>query len=505
MTVTTYYATAVGAQHAGATYTDSESDGDGEGLIYQAYESSPRDGYLYPFLSTFPTSGRGSNGDNDYDDGSETTVLLLRGEPIEITKRELALLPDSIIITLSNSIIVPENDDVVYGAHEYYDTRAGTGAGADPPMIVDYSPACLRYILEFYRETAGASSPLPRSSPAAVMTVDQAIPPSPLPPPSVLLLREELEYYCIPARPNLPPETLNYIKHECGLLLLQTDGVFSGFRDCDDDKEALATIPAAAVQEDARVRAVLMCNGVEDNAVWGVREMEPGRTMISSLLLVRLEEDGDIGSGYRSEGMSGVIEGSASSLNLATPNAAIETAATEAAVASAELPIVNDSKSSVTISNISNSINDDSTSKLDVKIQETVTLLADDDEIPTKVTQKDDSDYDDDDESNNTNDNTHKSHTSNLSNKYDSDRQDHIRDSNYADAEEEDEEEEEEDDDDIESVAFLPLVAATDLTEFRRKPARRCWWSKFTVEDVDGYGDVTLHVRKVWVLEVCST
>lgn len=93
MTVTTYYATAVGAQHAGATYTDSESDGDGEGLIYQAYESSPRDGYLYPFLSTFPTSGRGSNGDNDYDDGSETTVLLLRGEPIEITKRELALLP----------------------------------------------------------------------------------------------------------------------------------------------------------------------------------------------------------------------------------------------------------------------------------------------------------------------------------------------------------------------------------------------------------------------------
>ena len=201
------------------------------------------------------------------------------------------------------------------------------------------------------------------------MTVDQAIPPSPLPPPSVLLLREELEYYCIPARPNLPPETLNYIKHECGLLLLQTDGVFSGFRDCDDDKEALATIPAAAVQEDARVRAVLMCNGVEDNAVWGVREMEPGRTMISSLLLVRLEEDGDIDSGYRSEGMSGVIEGSASSLNLAAPNAAIETAATEAAVASAELPIVNDSKSSVTISNISNSINDDSTSKLDVKVQ----------------------------------------------------------------------------------------------------------------------------------------
>ncbi|KAF5101017.1 hypothetical protein D0Z00_001017 [Geotrichum galactomycetum] len=515
MTATTHYATAVGAQHAGATYTDSESDGDGEGLIYQAYESDPRDGYLYPFLNNFPTSRRGSSGDNDYDDGSETTILSLRGEAIEITKRELAQLPDSIIIGLSNSIVMPENDEADYQAQEYYETRAGTGAGAtaaaaastpdfgaNPLMVVDYSPACLRYILKFYREAAAAaasSSSLLRSLPAPAIAFDQKVSPSLLPPPSVFILREEIEYYCIPTRPNLPPETLNYIKHECGLLLLQTDGVFSGFRDCDDDKEAMATVSAAAVLEDARVRAVLMRNGVGANTVWGVREMEPGRTMISSLLLVRLEEENgdDNGSGYRNEGNPGVIAGSASSLNLAATGAAAETVTTEAAVvAPADQPVANDSKSSVTISNVSNSISGGSTSRFDTKAQETATLLADDDEIPTKDTQKDD-DSDNDDKNNNDS----MSHTSHLSNNGDHDRHDHIRDSNYADAEEEDEEEY---DDDVESVAFLPLVAATDLTEFRRKPARRCWWSKFTVEDVDGYGDVTLHVRKVWVLEVCS-
>jgi hypothetical protein len=517
MTVTTYYATAVGAQHAGATYTDSESDGDDEGLIYQAYESDPRDGYLYPFLSNFPTSRRGSSGDDDYDDGSETTILSLRGEAIEITKRELAQLPDSIIIGLSNSIVMPENDEVEYGTHEYYETCAGTGAGAtaaapdfgaEAPMVVDYSPACLRYILEFYREAAAAaassSSSLLHSSPAGVMAFDQPVSSSLPPPPSMFLLREDLEYYCIPTRPNLPPETLNYIKHECGLLLLQTDGVFSGFRDCDDDKEAIATVPAAAVLEDARVRAVLMRNGVGANAVWGVREMEPGRTMISSLLLVRLEEEGgDDGSGNRTERKGGVIAGSASSLNLAATGAAADTI-----VAPADQSIANDSKSSVTISNISNSISGSSTSKFDTKAQETATLLVNDDEMPTKNTQKDD--IDDDDENNNNNNNNndsiYKSHPSHLSNKCDHDRHDHIRDSNYADAEEEEDDDEKEDnnDDDSESVAFLPLVAATDLTGFRRKPARRCWWSKFTVEDVDGYGDVTLHVRKVWVLEVCG-
>lgn len=469
MTAQTYYAMTGATQNTGTTtQTDSDSDCDNEGLIYQAYETDPRDNYLYPFLNTFSNSQRETGNDDDnYDDGNETTTLSLRGELIEITKRELGQLPDYVIISLSNSIVLPDDSDDNYEVGDYPETSTDIDLETDPPMMVDYSPASLRYTLNFFRHVA-ATSHLPASSlPAAAGSIAQVPSPLPVSQPAVLLLREELEYYCIPKKPNLSPKTFNYIKHECGLLLQETDNVFSGFRDCDDDKEALATVSKTVLLEDAHVRAVLARNGIGSDAIWGVREMEPGRTMITSLLLVELE-NGDNGH----DSVKQANESVSTTIN------------SENTTKAADQSIANDSKSSVTISNISGD-----GGRSDRKIQETATLL---DNIEKEY---------DEDTFKDGNDSIYKPHDSSIPYTEYDDRQ-NIRNSNYADAEEDSDEGN--DEDDVESVSFLPLVAATDLMEFRYKPARRCWWTKFTVEDVDGYGDVTLHVRKVWVLELCN-
>ena len=100
-----------------------------------------------------------------------------------------------------------------------------------------YDPASLQYMLEFFRNVAqtipsGGNSPTaspetdavpiePMAGSAKEMLQDRA---------GIIVLREDLDFYCIPPRADIEQPEMIEVKRAAGKALLKQDGIFSGLR-----------------------------------------------------------------------------------------------------------------------------------------------------------------------------------------------------------------------------------------------------------------------------------
>lgn len=103
-------------------------------------------------------------------------------------------------------------------------------------LTVQYDPASLQYMLEFFRNVAqtipsGSNSPTgpdadavpiePMTGSAREMLQDRA---------GIIVLREDLDFYVIPPRPDIEQPEMIEVKRSAGKALLKQDGIFSGLR-----------------------------------------------------------------------------------------------------------------------------------------------------------------------------------------------------------------------------------------------------------------------------------
>lgn len=97
-----------------------------------------------------------------------------------------------------------------------------------------YDPASLQYMLEFFRnvaqtipdgsttsQDADAIPVEPMAGSAREMLQDRA---------GIIVLREDLDFYAIPPRPDIEQPEMIEVKRAAGKALLKQDGIFSGLR-----------------------------------------------------------------------------------------------------------------------------------------------------------------------------------------------------------------------------------------------------------------------------------
>ena len=100
-----------------------------------------------------------------------------------------------------------------------------------------YDPLSLQYMLEFFR---GVAQSIPSSSPSPTASTENE--PMSIDPmqgsardmlqdrAGIIVLREDLDFYAIPPRPDVEQIEMIEIKRAAGKALLRQDGIFSGLK-----------------------------------------------------------------------------------------------------------------------------------------------------------------------------------------------------------------------------------------------------------------------------------
>lgn len=201
----------------------------------------------------------------------ENITMDLRGQPFTLSRDELLTLPEFVLLSLFPNGLLPDGHLNTY--HE---------GDAFP---VDYDPASLQYMLEFFRNVAqtipsGSNSPTaepdavpiePIAGSAAQTLQDRA---------GIIVLREDLDFYVIPPRADIEQPEMIEVKRAAGKALLKQDGIFSGLR----RSEETGTTEQHLIE-------MLTAGGFNHDDHWGHRANEPNKAVICSLALARLRTD----------------------------------------------------------------------------------------------------------------------------------------------------------------------------------------------------------------------
>ncbi|KAJ2978674.1 hypothetical protein NUW58_g7427 [Xylaria curta] len=152
-------------------------------------------------------------------------------------------------------------------------------------LTSQYDPASLQYMLEFFRNVAQSipNEPSPNSSPdGGVVPIDslggrgedgskRA---------GIIVLREDLDFYAIPPRPDINQVDMIEVKRAASRALLKQDGIFSGLKRSDE--------PGTT---EAHLIEMLTAGGFNHDDRWGHRAGEPNKAVVCSLALARLRSD----------------------------------------------------------------------------------------------------------------------------------------------------------------------------------------------------------------------
>ncbi|KAJ5763343.1 hypothetical protein N7533_002024 [Penicillium manginii] len=217
--------------------------------------------------------------------GDEHITLDLRGTRFTLSRDELLTLPEFVLLSLFPNGLLP--DGHIGGFHE----------GDIYP--VDYDPLSLQYMLDFFRTVAQSipsTTPSESASPelempdamqnsARDMLQDRA---------GIIVLREDLDFYVIPPRPEIGHEEMLEVKRAAGRALLRQDGIFSGLRKSEE-----------VGSTEQHLIEMLTAGGFDREDQWGHRAPEPNKAVICSLALAKLRTDirGDL-SNNNSVGMA---------------------------------------------------------------------------------------------------------------------------------------------------------------------------------------------------------
>ncbi|KAJ5353603.1 Dipeptidyl-peptidase 3, partial [Penicillium brevicompactum] len=188
--------------------------------------------------------------------GDENICLELRNVRFTLSRDELLTLPEFVLLSLFPNGLLPDGHATTNGFHD----------GEVYP--VDYDPAALQYMLDFFRnvaQTIPSSLPSGSTSPDAEladamqgsardMLQDRA---------GIIVLREDLDFY-----------------RAAGRSLLKQDGIFSGLR----KSEEIGSTEQHLIE-------MLTAGGFDREDQWGHRAAEPNKAVICSLALAKLRTD----------------------------------------------------------------------------------------------------------------------------------------------------------------------------------------------------------------------
>ncbi|PGH02143.1 hypothetical protein GX51_04847 [Blastomyces parvus] len=204
--------------------------------------------------------------------GDEHITLDLRGTRFTLSRDELLTLPEFVLLSLFPNGLLPDGHMGTFHEGDVYP--------------VDYDPASLQYMLDFFRSVAQSipsSSPSPTASPEGDYAMDpmhgstrdmlqgRA---------GIIVLREDLDFYAIPPVVDIDHPEMIEVKRAAGRALLKQDGIFSGLRKSDE--------PGSTEQH---LIEMLTAGGFNHDDRWGHRAGEPNKAVICSLALAKLRTD----------------------------------------------------------------------------------------------------------------------------------------------------------------------------------------------------------------------
>ncbi|GLA82540.1 hypothetical protein AtubIFM56815_006725 [Aspergillus tubingensis] len=204
--------------------------------------------------------------------GDEHITLDLRGTRFTLSRDELLTLPEFVLLSLFPNGLLPDGHMGTFHEGDIYP--------------VDYDPASLQYMLDFFRSVAQS---IPSSSPSASTSPDLDVAPDSMQGTArdmlqdragIIVLREDLDFYAIPPRPDIDQAEMIEVKRAAAKALLKQDGIFSGLRKSDE-----------AGSTEQHLIEMLTAGGFDRDDRWGHRAPEPNKAVICSLALAKLRTD----------------------------------------------------------------------------------------------------------------------------------------------------------------------------------------------------------------------
>ncbi|KAI9800367.1 MAG: hypothetical protein M1825_004137 [Sarcosagium campestre] len=293
----------------GEPSSKSKSVPDGEPPPPYTEGSSPLQSFTYLMAAAGGASsiitqvqqGGGQHLNTLQDVGSDENINLdLRGTHFTLSRDELFTLPEFVLLSLFPSGLPP--DGQMNSFHE--------GGDVYP---VDYDPASLQYMLDFFR-TVAQTIPSRSPSPTGAEQEGSAAAEPPAPGSArdmlqdragIIVLREDLDFYAIPPFADIEQPEMVEVKRAAGSSLLKQNGIFSGLRRSDETGTT-----------EQHLIEMLTAGGFDPNSRWGHRASEPNKAVICSLALARLRTDVKTGTGAGADPASNAAVGMAQKLLL---------------------------------------------------------------------------------------------------------------------------------------------------------------------------------------------
>lgn len=173
----------------------------------------------------------------------EQYAYISRGQRFTLSRDELLTLPEFVLLSLFPNGLLPDGHLNTYHEGDAFqvDVRnviytRNILKNLDiniADLTAQYDPASLQYMLEFFRNVAQtiptSESPSeadavpiePMAGSAREMLQDRA---------GIIVLREDLDFYVIPPKPDIEQPEMIEVKRAAGKALLRQDGIFSGLR-----------------------------------------------------------------------------------------------------------------------------------------------------------------------------------------------------------------------------------------------------------------------------------
>lgn len=154
--------------------------------------------------------------DEMMDDDYNTEIKMnMRGHMFTITRDDLMALPESILLCLfPNGIFVGMDGNVI------------TNLTEDDIVYVNFPPECFQYICRIFDTAVRDLQIISQLHQQQYFDIND---PNILNDrPSIIVLREDLDYYCIPPMKNLTVEQMRHIKYLVGHKLLEHQKIFEG-------------------------------------------------------------------------------------------------------------------------------------------------------------------------------------------------------------------------------------------------------------------------------------
>ncbi|KAI1772284.1 hypothetical protein F4818DRAFT_449621 [Hypoxylon cercidicola] len=201
----------------------------------------------------------------------ETITMDLRGTRFILSRDELLTLPEFVLLSLFPNGLFPEGH------------MGGFSEG--DAVQVDYDPASLQYMLDFFRNVAQS---IPTESSPNASPDGGAVPIDSLggrgedgsKRAGIIVLREDLDFYVIPPHQDINHAEMIEVKRAAARALLRQDGIFSGLKRSDE--------PGTT---EAHLIEMLTAGGFNHDDRWGHRAGEPNKAVVCSLALARLRSD----------------------------------------------------------------------------------------------------------------------------------------------------------------------------------------------------------------------